>query len=56
MKSCPYCEAQVKKKGRVITEHGAPRTMPTIYMCGTVTSPNWSPPVRGAECRREKKG
>jgi hypothetical protein len=47
---CPYCGAAVKHPGRIEREYGIPREYPTTYACGTVTSPNWRPPVRGKQC------
>lgn len=49
---CPNCGAPNKypDKTKVTHEHGYPRNRPTTYTCGTVTSPDWSPPIYGKGC------
>lgn len=55
MKCCPYCQAAVKFGPRIEIEYGMKREYPTTYICGTVTSPNWSPPIRGKQCKESKE-
>jgi hypothetical protein len=54
-KRCPNCGAPVEKAG----EHDSYKDYwsPTIYACGTVASPHWSPPVYDKKClsRKDKK-
>jgi hypothetical protein len=54
---CPYCGAAIKHKGKIGIDYNRERVYPTTYLCGTVTSPNWTPPIRGKECwmKRDKK-
>lgn len=50
-KCCPYCGSSVKYalKPRNMYPHDNYMT-PTIFQYGTVTSENWSPPVRDKNC------
>jgi hypothetical protein len=45
--SCPYCSAPVKHPSRPRSTYGV---TPTTFSCGTTSSPEWSPPVRGRLC------
>ena len=47
---CPYCGSDIKHKGRIEVVYGVRREYPTTYICGTVTSPNWNPPIKGKQC------
>ena len=49
---CPNCHAPNKypDKPRVVYYFGTLRNAPTTFTCGTVTSPDWSPPVYGKDC------
>lgn len=51
---CPNCGAPDKypDKVKVSYDRGYPRNLPTTYTCGTVTSPDWSPPIYGDDCHR----
>ena len=51
-RGCPYCGSVVKYGPRIETDRwGGKREYPTTYACGTVTSPNWQPPIRGKHCK-----
>ena len=52
---CPYCKAPAKWPPRIENYHGMIREYPTTYECGTVTSPNWSPPIRGKTCTDKER-
>jgi hypothetical protein len=45
--TCPNCGAPLKHAPRV-DAYG--RQTPSIFTCGTVTSPHWSPPIWGEAC------
>lgn len=50
--TCPNCGAPNQYPDRPKVDHslGYPRNRPTTYACGTVASPNWSPPVYDKNC------
>ena len=50
--TCPNCGAPDKYQDtpKVDRSSGNPRNRPTTYECGTVTSPDWAPPVYGTDC------
>lgn len=54
---CPGCGAPQKypNKPPVTYEHGYPRNRPIVFTCGTVASPDWSPPVYDKNCRGSVK-
>ena len=49
---CPNCGAPPKYpyKPTKVDYFGTPRNAPTTFACGTVTSPDWSPPVYDKNC------
>jgi hypothetical protein len=53
--TCPNCGAPKKKPARKEMENGQLREYPTVYTCGTITSPNWSPPIFDKNCVRKGK-
>ena len=54
MKTCPYCGSEQMYPTRIEEERGQKREYPTTFLCGTITSPNWSPPIRGRVCSGEE--
>lgn len=46
--TCPYCNAPVKHASKPRDQWG--RMGPTTFECGTSSSVNWSPPVKGRLC------
>jgi hypothetical protein len=44
LNACPYCKAPVKYPSKPGRWPG--QSTPTTYECGTVTSKEWSPPLR----------
>lgn len=55
-KKCPYCGAGQEHPTKIETRYKQPYECPTTYTCGTVTSPNWAPPVRGKNCSDAPRG
>lgn len=53
---CPRCGAPDKYPNAPKTkiEYGQVRNRPTIFECGTVTSPYWSPPVYDKNCQEKR--
>lgn len=51
VRQCPYCNAKPAYPTRVETTAGGRREYPTTFTCGTVTSPDWGPPIRGENCK-----
>lgn len=44
---CPNCGAPDKnpEESKITYVHGQPRNRATTYTCGSMTSPDWSPPL-----------
>ena len=50
IKKCPNCGAPQKRPATVERTHSGTRVYPTTYLCGSVDSPNWSPPIISHHC------
>lgn len=48
---CPRCGAPVKHPPKM-QGRWQDRVGPTTYTCGTVTSPDWAPPIYGKDCNQ----
>jgi len=55
---CPNCGALDKYPNapKVTYKYGYPRNLPTTFVCGTTTSPDWAPPIYGKQCGRGLTG
>jgi hypothetical protein len=50
-KKCPYCGSLAERPANIEIRYGSKYEYPTTFVCQTVTSPNWSPPIKGKECK-----
>lgn len=48
---CPYCGSPAKFPTKIEIRYNSPYEYPTTFVCGTVTSPNWNPPIKGENCK-----
>lgn len=48
---CPYCGSKPLYPTKIEMRYKQKYEYPTTYVCGTVTSPNWNPPIRGELCK-----
>lgn len=57
MSTCPRCGAPDKYPNapKTTVRHRVIRNVPTTYTCETVTSPDWSPPIYGPNCKDTKQ-
>jgi hypothetical protein len=51
MDTCPYCKSKKKYPTKFEIRYKEKYEYPTTFICGTVTSPNWAPPIKGKDCK-----